>query len=66
MADPITKRKICVPYDGVCLQGGCGYCNHYGRWKTVAALQRETAGTAMEKDFQWGLGHDFANAEVKR
>lgn len=65
MGRNITKRKICVPYDAVCLQGGCGYCNGFGRWKMVTALERETKDTELEKDFRWGLRHDFANADVK-
>lgn len=63
---PIKKRKICVPYDNVCLQGGCGYCNDFGKWRAVSTLERETRGTALESDFQYGLQYDFHNADVRR
>lgn len=62
------KRKICTSYDGVCLQGGCGYCNDFGEWRFITILIREVKQRSelkLSQDLQWGLDHDFANAQVK-
>jgi radical SAM superfamily enzyme len=57
-----VKRKICDNPDGVCLQGGCGYCSTHGRWHSIAALEKRFG---LEKDWDIGVQHDFYNAQVK-
>lgn len=59
------SRMICWPNpDGVCLQGGCGYCNSCGELKKVADIEKFAELAGLTKDFQDGLKNDFFNAKV--
>lgn len=73
----ITHRRICWPTpDATCIEGGCGYCN-MEKFRAMSTIFRyaKTAGVLPnrglgEKEamtaFNYGLEHDFFNAEVRR
>lgn len=63
----IGKRKICRPFDAVCLEGGCGYC-HLGGWVTIKGLRgivKRLNDPVLTKALDEGLKHDFYNAPVE-
>ena len=67
MAKTPVRRKICIPYDTVCLEGGCHFCEDC-KWRTIETLRKDTEAMTdpkYHKAFLWGLQHDFANAQVK-
>lgn len=59
------SRMICWPNpDGVCMQGGCSYCNEFGQLKRVSSIEKLAEQIGLVKDFQDGLKNDFFNAKV--
>lgn len=64
MKQPV-KRMICSNPDRTCLQGGCGYCNHFGAWQSIEKIRQYAEEKKLMFAFNWGLENDFANAQVK-
>ena len=73
----VAQRKICWPEpDSVCLEGGCIYCNGFGKWKNigeVGAYAREvgikTYHPGVTRDyvasFRWGRDWGWPNTEQR-
>lgn len=72
----IKYRRICWPEpDATCLNGGCGWCNGFP-YRALTEIEEwaKTAGTRPHrgsgeedalKAYQWGLKHQFVNADVR-
>ena len=74
----ITHRRICWPDpDATCLNGGCGYCNHYP-FKSVKELRKWAEGKELHhrfteggklydalKELEYGLKNEFFNVRVR-
>lgn len=61
----ITERKICWPKpDGVCMQGGCGYCNDKP-FRSIGEVEAKAYNLGLTKDFRWGKSRNFCNAETR-
>lgn len=67
MADTTKEqRRICWPNpDGVCLEGGCGYCN-YERFRDVKSIRKYVdKHPELEKDFIYGMQRGWNNAKSR-
>lgn len=61
----ITSRRICWPTpDGVCLEGGCLYCND-NPFIPISWIRNYAARNGLIADFARGAEMNFNNAELK-
>lgn len=70
---PVEQRRICWPdFDRTCLEGGCGYCNK-NPFRNVTSIERAVkrgkglgAIADLQRAFDYGLKHNWHNAESRR
>lgn len=59
------KRKICWPDpDGVCMEGGCTYCND-GRFILIETIKKIARRKGMIEEFNYGGKDNWPNVLKK-
>ena len=60
----MKQRRICVPFDKVCLEGGCGYCNSMP-FRYLWWIEGKARDKGLTMHYWYGYENNFFNAETR-